>query len=143
MEDEPTPEAEPSAPRSTPDAATLLQAPAVGILVTALLNAAFWGLATVGNVLAYFFAHGSRGPNQEETLGHGLGLLVTVFLVVLSLVLAYGAGRMKALKGYGLAVVTSVLILLPIVSICCPLGLPFGIWALVLLARRDVREAFR
>ena len=40
------------------------------------------------------------------------------------------------------ALVSAVLALLPCLSPCCVLGLPFGIWALVTLNKPEVKEAF-
>jgi hypothetical protein len=65
---------------------------------------------------------------------------------VLSGVLAIVAGvRMLALKSYGLAVFSSVVLAIPCVSCsaCCGLGEGIGIWALVVLMNEEVRAAFR
>lgn len=56
-------------------------------------------------------------------------------------VMLYGANRMKQLKNYKLAIATSILAMLPC-SACCVLGLPVGIWSLVVLCNPDVRAAF-
>jgi hypothetical protein len=49
---------------------------------------------------------------------------------------------MKQLKNYGLAMTGSIIAMLPC-SVCCLLGLPFGIWSLVVLNNPEVKEAFR
>ena len=51
--------------------------------------------------------------------------------------------RMKELRSYGLAMAGAILGMLPYLSPCCLLGLPFGIWALVVLADPAVKAAFR
>jgi hypothetical protein len=61
----------------------------------------------------------------------GLGLLVTV-----------GAIQMLRRRTYGLAMASSILAMLNITNCCCLLGIPFGIWALVVLARPEVKAAF-
>jgi len=40
-------------------------------------------------------------------------------------------------------VAASIIAMIPCVSPCCCLGLPFGIWALVVLARPAVKSAFQ
>jgi hypothetical protein len=48
---------------------------------------------------------------------------------------------MRSLRRHSSAVVGSVVIMLPC-SGCCFLGLPLGIWSLVVLTRPDVKDAF-
>ena len=50
--------------------------------------------------------------------------------------------EMKELKQWNIAVVASVLAMVPCISPCCIIGLPIGIWALVVLMRPDVKDAF-
>lgn len=57
-------------------------------------------------------------------------------------IVIFGATRMKQLKNYPLAIAASILAMLPC-SACCILGLPIGIWSLVVLCNRDIRDAFR
>ncbi len=49
---------------------------------------------------------------------------------------------MISLRWYPLAIAGSVLATIPMVSPCCLLGLPFGIWSLVVLLQPDVKSAF-
>src|SRR5262249_29985665 len=65
-----------------------------------------------------------------QVIGLAAGVLITV-----------GASRMKNLQNYGLAMTAGIVAMLPL-HLCCPLGLPFGIWAVVVLSRRDVRDGF-
>jgi hypothetical protein len=68
-------------------------------------------------------------------LAHALGLAFGIVIIV-------GAVKMMRLNSHGFATVASVLALLP----CGPawlLGLPMGIWSLLVLGRQDVKAAFR
>ena len=49
--------------------------------------------------------------------------------------------RMRQLKSYGLATVAAVMALLPCTA-GWMLGLPIGLWALVVLMKPEVAEAF-
>ncbi len=82
-----------------------------------------------------------------QPLGDGASATValvagTVFLLVSLGVLAAGIA-MAAGRLYGLALLGSVLAMLNIGNLCCLLGLPAGIWALVVLQRSYVRDAFQ
>jgi hypothetical protein len=69
-------------------------------------------------------------------------LLAQVIGLVFGILIVVGAVKMLRLKSHGFATVASVLALLP----CGPawlLGLPMGIWSLLVLSRRDVKAAFR
>ena len=50
--------------------------------------------------------------------------------------------KMKKLESYGWAMTASILALAPCISPCCLVGLPIGIWALVVLAKPEVKSAF-
>ena len=63
-------------------------------------------------------------------------------LVIASLFVLYGAWHMKQRRNYGLARAAAVVALIPLVGPCCLLGIPFGIWALVVLNKPHVRNAF-
>jgi hypothetical protein len=71
-------------------------------------------------------------------------LMIAVLLLVslpISLTLIIGGWRMRQLKSYGLAMIAAVLAILPC-DIAWPIGVPIGIWALVVLRDPAVREAF-
>ncbi len=105
-------------------------------------------------------AHSVRGPAIGLTVVGILDVLAVVLLMplfpveltILALiclvpftfvvVMIVGAVRMKRLETYGLAMTAAILAIVP-VHPGFVLGLPIGIWALVILLRRDTREAFR
>ena len=67
-------------------------------------------------------------------------LLVPLSALVLSSVILVAGLKMKRLQAYGLAVAGAILAIL--VTPGNLVGLPIGIWALVVLSQRQVREAF-
>ncbi|GDY19058.1 hypothetical protein LBMAG56_04030 [Verrucomicrobiota bacterium] len=71
----------------------------------------------------------SQGPSNV------VGLLVASFCL-------YGAISMMNLRRHAVCVIAAVLTLLPCSGCCCGLGLAAGIWALVVLAKPEVRDAF-
>jgi hypothetical protein len=70
--------------------------------------------------------------------GAALGVVTAVLAVI-------AGARMLALKSYGFAVFTSVLVSIPCISCsaCCGIGEGIGIWSLVVLMNEEVKAAFR
>jgi hypothetical protein len=54
----------------------------------------------------------------------------------------FGALKMMRLQSYGWAMAAAILAVIPCLSPCCCLGIPFGIWALVVLSKPEVKAAF-
>ena len=67
--------------------------------------------------------------------------LFYLFNFAISLTLIIAGWRMRQLKSHGLAVVASILALLPC-TFGWIVGLPMGIWSLATLQRPEVRDAF-
>ncbi|MBL8850248.1 MAG: hypothetical protein JNG89_11215 [Planctomycetaceae bacterium] len=58
--------------------------------------------------------------------------------------LIYAFSRMQALKSFGVAYAGAIISVIPVLGApCCVLGIPFGIWALVVLNNPSVKSAFR
>ncbi len=68
-------------------------------------------------------------------------LFVVPLQLGLAILMLIGAAKMKQLRSYGLAITGCMIALLPIHPWFL-LGLPFGVWGLVVLSRRDTRGAF-
>jgi hypothetical protein len=70
-------------------------------------------------------------------------VVVDVLLLLAAVVQIYGAIKMKNLQSFGLAMTSCILGVIPIVSCCCVVGIPFGIWGLLTLNKPEVRNAFQ
>jgi hypothetical protein len=66
-----------------------------------------------------------------------------LFTLTMSLLVLVGALRMKALRSYEFSMIAAVLALLPCVTSCCLIGLPFGIWAILVLRRSGIKSQFK
>jgi serine/threonine protein kinase len=106
-----------------------LTVPAVGLFLTAIV-----GLLTFIALLAepYFFHHNEHYYIFVPAL-LPVALAVSIMLI--------GAVRMTQLRSYPLAVAATVLALVPW-SPGWLLGLPFGMWAFIVLRRPEVMQAF-
>ena len=120
--------------------------PAIGLLVTA-------GLGLVANLVGLiWYVMGQPLGRLPAELGDEvlqklmelstvLGVFGSLLGLAISLLVGYGALQMLKLRSYGWSLAASVLALIPCTSPCCFLGLPIGIWALVVLSRPEVKAA--
>lgn len=119
--------------------------PAIGLLVTGIIGAVFSVAALIsisigtglGTLWDYDFAEKYVNLYQGAAgMGSSLvGILVAAFII-------YAALKMKDLTQYGLAMAASILAMIPCISPCCLVGLPIGIWSLVILTKPEVKAAF-
>lgn len=99
----------------------------------AILNLLGSGLSVVGG-----------GDAMAGVLGGVMGTVFYGFFAILGGVVLFGGIKMKNLQSYGLAMAATIIAMLPCtVGWCCVLGLPLGIWALVVLMKPEVKAAFQ
>ncbi len=79
-----------------------------------------------------------QGPGTAYHVGV---IAASIFCACLGGTVVMGAYKMKTLESIGYARAAAIAAMLPC-SVCCLLGLPFGIWALVVLNNPDVQDAF-
>ena len=121
--------------------------PAIALIVTGALGGLMNFVGIILNVFNVVVGQGFRGGNVHGdpalAMFSGVGGIVggIVGLIMALLVIA-GAIKMKNLSSYGLAMTAAIVAVIPCVSPCCLLGLPFGIWALVVLNEENVKAAF-
>ncbi len=114
------------------EARSRLKAPAIGLIVSGAI-----GLLPMLLALAVLLAQALPGPGGRKA----------VFVIVLPMVIAalagvviWGARRMLQLRSYALVIVACILAILTPPGLL--LGVIFGIWSLVLLCQKEIREAF-
>jgi hypothetical protein len=123
-----------------------VMAPAVCMLLVAILGVL---LALFNTVVAVTQDPPPPDPNVPPFMqdiqknAHGpLAAGVQAVIAVLSTLTVIGSIQMMRMKSWGLGVTASILSMINFGSCCCILGLPFGIWALVLLMKPEVKDAF-
>ena len=127
------------------DAQSRVQGPAIAVLVVAALEALMGLVGIVANLLGVGIVGLGRMSQDEriaQLVGGTIGIVIAIIGVLLAFVAIFGALKMKSLQSYGMAIVASVVVMLPC-SYCCCVGLPVGIWSLVTLMNADVKAAFR
>jgi predicted Zn finger-like uncharacterized protein len=125
--------------RSRAAARSRVSGPATALTVTGGLALA---LSLVSLCLQFVITANGRGPadaRAERLLG---GVIGAVLGIAWGLFVVLGARKMKNLESYGMAMAGTIVAMLPCNG-CCLLGLPFGIWALVVLSDAEVKAAFR
>jgi hypothetical protein len=140
-----------TAPRAGADARTraeqMVSGPAIGLMVTAGLGLLFGLIGLIMSIggtmpsmpgvdpeFARIITKLAYGPIAIGTKVIGLGI---------SGLILFGAIRMQSLTSHGLAMAVAILAMIPCFSPCCLLGLPFGIWALVVLSKPEVKSQFK
>jgi len=84
------------------------------------------------------------GENRvASVVGMGVNVLTSLVVSTVSGIILLGGIRMNGLRSWGISLASAILAMLPCLSPCCCLGLPFGIWAVVVLADDEVRSCFR
>jgi hypothetical protein len=129
------------------EAEAAVAGPAISMIVLGSLDIVLIALGVLLRLLGIgFLAAGGGGQrvgadqaNAVASLAGGIiGSIVGLSFGVLILV---GGLRMKKLESYGLAITACILALLPCGN-CCLIGLPLGIWGLVVLNRPEVKDSF-
>ena len=87
---------------------------------------------------------GMRAPaNEAERTGRMVGsLAASVVLIVVNTVVIVGAYNLQKLKKRSIAMTGAIICCIPCCSPCVILGIPFGIWALVLLNNQEIKPHF-
>jgi hypothetical protein len=106
--------------------------PAIGLMITAGLGI-FCALAGIAMSVLGIGMGGMYGNT---------GIVLRVIGIAVCIFILYGAVKMKKLESHGMAVAASILAMIPCLSPCCIVGLPIGIWALVILNKTEVKDSF-
>ena len=110
-----------------------LRIPAIGLMISGAAN--FLSLALV--LVLYFALEWADTPGKPWMLA----VAVMTATTAVGVILIVGAWQMLRLRSYGWVVACSLLALVPL-SAGFMLGVPMGIWALFVLNRSDVQQAF-
>jgi len=128
------------------DPGAKLLAPAIALIVVGGLGVVF---DLINVAMALLGAPPQIDPNAPEFVqqmqagGHGpVAAMTQLVFVVVSAIVVFGGVQMCRRQTWGLALAASILAMVNCGNLCCVLGLPIGIWALVILCLEDVKAAF-
>jgi len=125
-------------------ATSRLSGPASGLIVVAAIGLALQAFGIVANLAGMAGPAGPQG-GEEATIQYfagAVGIAGGILGMGVSVIILIGALKMKRLESYGWATAASILAMIPCLSPCCILGLPFGIWGLTTLSDPRVRNTF-
>ena len=134
----------PSAPAPSAAGAGLVNGPAIGLIVLAIVGAILQIASMVFNIAGASFLEGSQMPKEAwaNMFSGPMAVVSSIIGILVSGLILFGALKMKKLESYGLAMAVSIIAMIPCLSPCCVIGLPIGIWALVVLSKPEVKSAF-
>ena len=121
--------------------------PAIGLFVTAGLGllGAIAGIAM--NLLGVGMGASGMGGGAEaqwaQMMSGTVGIIGNVLGIIVSIVIFLGANKMRKLESYGFSMAASIIAMVPCISPCCLVGLPIGIWAIVVLNKPEVKSQFQ
>ena len=114
-----------------------LRGPSLGLILlaglVAILGVVVLPLMLLAVLLALIFPTFPRG---------GADGLLMVPMYLASYPIVYGAWKMRSGKSYRWTYTAAVLACVPLLSPFFYFGIPVGVWALIVLHRRDVKAAF-
>ena len=108
---------------------------ALGFMTMALLNLGFSSFSTNNEAEKMFKGMGS--------MGLGFDLMLLSLSLIVGVLILFGGVKMRRLQSYGLCMTASILAMIPCLSCCFLIGIPIGIWALVVLSKPEVKNLFR
>lgn len=130
-----------SSPPGDPRAA--LNGPGMALMIFGYVGV---GLAAIGillNILGIGLGAAQGGQEAAANmLSGGVGVASGIIGMIVGVIVGIGGGKMRKGQSYGFAMTAAILAMIPCISPCCLIGLPLGIWALVVLMKPEVKAAF-
>lgn len=126
--------------------ARLIGLPAGGLIATAGLSIV---TLLVGIAVHLYLLVSGQFEGVDPASGISLAGIVKVrmaygvIVLLVNAAILHGALKMRQLKDLRYAESTCLLACVPCCSPCVVLGIPFGIWGLIMLRDRQVKEAFK
>lgn len=135
-------------PPPTGNVAQQVQGPAIGLIVTAAIGIIFGLISLASNLMGAGMAGLEDIGGMDEMsryvtyMSGGLGILMALISLGISGFIIWAALQMKDLRNWTLAVTASILAMIPCIGPCCLIGVPIGIWSLVVLMKPEVKAVF-
>src|SRR5262245_54654835 len=123
--------------------------PALGIMIISGISIAVrvlmlvLSLAGVGMMAAAAAQQGNQADATASAAQMAGGVLGNVIGIAFNGVTLFGAMKMRDLQSYSLAMTACILSVIPCCSPCVIIGIPFGVWGLVVLNDPMVKGSFR
>lgn len=143
-------------PVSNEAAAGKVTVPAIGLIVAAILCLleAIYDLISIPSSAAKVQQIEAQMQDNPQALqfiqkiasitSGPLGYGTAILQIIIAILILIGAIKMKSLRSYEFAYATAILSVIPCINPCCAyiLSLIFGIWAMIVLSKPDVKSQF-
>lgn len=118
--------------------------PAIFMMVAMGIGIAFQLLSLILNLLGTGMGAMSGGDVGMQNMMSGVvGMVFNFISLFTGAFVIFAMTKARKGEGWGLSVGGTVVGMLPCLGPCCWLGLPIGIWMLVMLMNDEVKRAFK
>lgn len=100
-------------------------------------------IANNGQVPNFGADPNAAGFKEGAIIGNYIGMVFDFAVLAMQVAVIIGAYNMLKLQNRMSAMTASIISVIPCFSACCVLGIPFGIWALVVLNDPGVKANFK
>jgi len=139
----------PTGPTPTVNARQQVEGPAIGLIITGAVGI----LLEAASLLLNLIGVGASGLSSElgdlgeydrymSFMGGSMGIFFAFVGLLVSVFVIWAALKMRSLEKRTMAVVASIVAMIPCLGPCCLIGIPIGIWSLVVLMKPEVQQAF-
>lgn len=133
-------------PGNTGNASQMISTPAILVMVAGgigiLTAIVFLGLNVLS--LGVNAAAAADQPGGIANMMSGtIGIVFNVISIATGAFIIFAGLKMKNLENYTLSMIGAIIAMIPCITGCCLVGLPAGIWALVVMNNPEVKSAFR
>jgi hypothetical protein len=124
-----------------------VQGPAIALIIVAILGFLAAGLSLISTIFGLGLQGFNSMNNPEvdrivQMMTGAMGIISNIVGLLVSVLILFGALKLKKLESYSFAMAATIVAMLPCISPCCCIGLPIGIWSLVILMKPEVKTAF-
>ena len=126
-----------------------VKGPAIALIIVASLGVAYYGLSGLFTLFTGGMMFHQELPPEVppqvralvENMRGPLAAVISLVVATMNGFVLFGAIKMLRLQNFGLVMAAVIVAMLPC-QCCCLLGLPLGIWALMVLNKPEVKSQF-
>jgi len=123
-----------------------VRGPAIGLIFTGAIGilVAIANIVLEGAMMEWVRSltpEGQAPPAGMMEANSALSIAITVLSVLASAFILFGGLKMMKLESRTVVLAASIVAMIPCVG-CCVIGLPVGIWSVIVLSKPEVKAAF-
>ena len=127
------------------DPVVAVRGPAISLIVVSLIGLLSILMTLLFNILFFivYWNEGVQSAAPDTAIFIVSRMVWSVLILATNVVILVGAIKMLGLRNYDICRLGATLAVIPCIGPCYFLGIPFGIWALIVLNRSEVQRAFQ